>query len=71
MFPQVPEFTHISAEPGGIQMYWDADTNQSYTLQYFAALGGPTNVLATNLTALGFLDNSATQSNRFYRLLQE
>lgn len=71
MFPQDPEFTHISAAPGGIQMYWDADTNKSYTLQYFPALGGPAHVLATNLTALGFLDESATQSNRYYRLLQE
>ena len=70
-FPQLPEFTQISAEPGGIQVYWDADTNKSYTLEYFTALGGTTNVLATNLTGLGFLDNSTTQTSRFYRLLQE
>ncbi len=69
--PKRPEFTDISVEPGGIQMYWDADTNKSYTLEYFPSLGGPTNVLATNLTGLGFLDSSTTQTSRFYRLLQE
>jgi hypothetical protein len=70
-FPQVPAFTLISAEPGGMQVYWDADTNKSYTLEYFATLDGPTHVLATNLTGLGFLDSSTTQTSRFYRLLQE
>ncbi len=70
-FPQAPAFTHISAQPGGIQMYWDADTNKSFTLVSYPALGGPTNVVATNLTALGFLDSGVTQTSRFYRLLQE
>ena len=69
--PMIPAFTQISKEPGGIQLYWEADTNMSYTLQSFPALGGSTNVLATNLTSLGFFDSSTTQTSRFYRLLQE
>jgi hypothetical protein len=62
-------FTNIVREGGGVRLNWNRQTTNLYTIQYFSNLGGPTNILSTNLPGPSFLDaQSVSNSARFYRL---
>lgn len=61
--------TNVAREAGGVRLAWNPQTTNKYTIQYFPTLGGPTNILGTNLTGPTFLDTQAlTNPARFYRL---
>ncbi len=61
--------TNIVREAGGVRLHWNAQTTNQYTIQYFSTLGGPTNILGTNLSGSSVLDPHAlTNPARFYRL---
>ena len=63
------QFTNITREAGGVRLYWNAQTTNKYTIQYFSALGGSTNILGTNLPGPSVLDTQAlVNPSRFYRL---
>jgi hypothetical protein len=63
------QLTNLVREAGGVRLHWNAQTTNRYTIQYFSTLGGPTNILGTNLTGPSVLDPQAlTNPARFYRL---
>ena len=49
----------------------NAEAGKTYTIEYFDALGGTPNVLATGLAGPDHLDPVAGDTERFYRLLEE
>jgi hypothetical protein len=72
VFRPRPQFTSVQKEASGLRVNWNAETNRRYILEFFSALGGPTNILATNLAGPSFLDPAGTTNvARFYRLREQ
>jgi hypothetical protein len=60
--------TNVAREAGGVRLKWNSQSTNLYTLHAYPFLGGPTNILGTNLSG-EFLDPQAlTNSMRYYRL---
>jgi hypothetical protein len=72
VFREAPRFIDIQIEESGVRVFWNADTNRTYTLESFTTPVGVPNVLGTNLAGPDFLDTGASSDDaRFYRLQEE
>jgi hypothetical protein len=73
-----PYITSIEPQVGGVNLIWFSMASKTYTVQFAATLGSPTNwtSLVTGLPGTGLITSyfdSATHAGRtgFYRVIQE
>ncbi len=63
------QFSNVVREANGLRLFWNPQTTNLYTIQYFPTINGPTNILGTNLAGPSFLDTNAfSGTERYYRL---